>query len=107
MFLLKEDFKPEVLENGVVRTVKGYLEDLMVVELVWQKGMEGAIHTHPHRQCCYIIRGSFEADYNGEKKILHAGECLYVEGNVPHGMVALEDNCLMLDIFTPMRQDFI
>ena len=107
MFMRKEDFEPEVLENGVVRTIKGYLEDLMVVELVWQKGMEGAVHTHPHRQCCYIMEGRFEADINGEKQILEKGECFYVEADVPHGLVALEDNGRILDIFTPMRKDFV
>lgn len=106
-FILKEDFCPEVLDNGVIRTIKGYINDLMVVELLWKKGMEGVVHTHPHRQCGYIVRGSFEANLNGEKKILTAGECFYVEAGVPHGLIALEDDGLMLDIFTPMREDFI
>lgn len=106
-FVTKEEFAPEVLDNGVVRTVKGYLEDLMVVELVWQKGMAGTVHTHPHRQCVYIIRGSFEADLNGAKKTLGAGECFYIEGNVPHGLLALEDDSIILDIFTPMRENFV
>lgn len=106
MFVLKENVKPEVLENGVVRTIKGYIEDLMVAELVWQKGMEGAVHTHPHCQCGYVLKGSFEADINGEKQILGPGECFYVEANVPHGLTALEDDGVILDIFTPMRKDF-
>ncbi len=102
-----QDVTPQVLDNGVVRTIKGYIQDLMVVELKWQKGMEGAVHTHPHRQCGYIIKGSFEANLDGEKKVLSAGECFYVEAGVPHGLIALEDDSLMLDIFTPMREDFI
>lgn len=106
-FVTSQDVVPETLENGVVRTIKGHMSDLMVVELKWQKGMEGAIHTHPHRQCGYILKGSFEANVDGEKKVLKSGECFYVEANVPHGLVALEDDSLMLDIFTPMREDFI
>lgn len=107
MFVLKEDGKPEVLENGVIRTIKGHIEDLMVVELQWNKGMVGAVHSHPHRQCGYILRGRFEAELNGEKKLLGPGECFYAEANVPHGLVCLEDDSLMLDIFTPMRKDFV
>lgn len=34
-------------------------------------------------------------------------ECLYVEEDVLYKMIALEDDCLMLDIFTPMGQDFV
>lgn len=107
IFFTKEEFEPKVLENGVVRTIKGHIDDLMVAELHWNQGQEGAVHTHPHRQCGYVIRGSFEANLDGEKKILGPGECFYVGADVPHGLIALEDNCLMLDIFTPMREDFL
>jgi quercetin dioxygenase-like cupin family protein len=107
MFILEKDMKPETLPNGVIRTIKGYLDDLMVVELKWQKGMVGDVHAHPHRQCGYIIKGTFEADMNGKKQIVKAGECFYSEANVPHGLVCLEDDSLMLDIFTPKREDFL
>lgn len=107
MFVSRENCKSEVLDNGVVRTVKGCMEDLMVVELVWQKGMEGAVHTHPHRQCGYVLKGKFEANIDGKKKVLGPGECFYVEADVPHGLLALEDGGVMLDIFTPMRKDFV
>ena len=45
IFFTKEEFQPEVLENGVVRTIKGYIEDLMVAELVWKKGQERIMKT--------------------------------------------------------------
>lgn len=106
-FVTKDMFKPETLENGVVRTIKGYLPDMMVVELVWKKGQEGAVHTHPHRQCTYIIKGTFESNLNGKKQILGPGECVYTEAEVPHGLIALEDDSVILDIFTPMREDFV
>lgn len=106
MFITQKDCTPQILDNGVVRTIKGYIDDLMVAELVWKKGQEGAVHTHPHRQCGYIIKGSFEANLNGEKQILGPGECFYAEADVPHGLIALEDS-VMLDIFTPMRKDFV
>lgn len=107
MFFTRDQFSPETLENGVVRTVKGYIGDLMVVELRWKRGMEGAVHTHPHRQCSYILKGVFEASVGGEKKLLSAGECVYVEAGVPHGMLARSENGVLLDVFTPMREDLV
>ena len=68
IFFTKEEFQPEVLENGVVRTIKGYIEDLMVAELVWKKGQEGAVHSHPHRQCDYILKGSLRQISMGRKE---------------------------------------
>jgi len=107
MFVLDSDTTPTVLENGVVRKIKGYIEDLMVCELLWQKGMVGDLHRHPHRQCGYIIRGTFEANMDGKKQVLHGGDCFYCERDVPHGLVCLKDDSLMLDIFTPKREDFL
>lgn len=40
-------------------------------------------------------------------KAAAAGDCFYIEANVPHGLVALEDGGVILDIFTPKRDDFI
>jgi quercetin dioxygenase-like cupin family protein len=107
MFVYAKDCKVEVLENGVKRVIKNWIGDLMAVELTWGKGMVGAVHTHPHRQCGYCVKGRFEAEMNGEKAVLEAGDCFYAEAGVPHGLTALEDDSVFLDIFTPYREDFV
>lgn len=106
MFIKKKNCTPEVVDSGAVRMIKGFIPELMVVELTWEAGQEGAVHTHPHCQCGYIIEGTFEATVGDETEILHGGDCFYAESNVPHGLVALTDG-KMLDIFTPMREDFV
>jgi len=107
MIVYAKNCKEEILENGVKRVIKKWINDLMVVELTWGKGMVGAVHTHPHRQCGYVLKGRFEAELNGEKAILTEGDCFYAEGGVPHGLTALEDGSVFLDIFTPYREDFV
>ena len=107
MFYLHDEKNEKKLENGVIRTVKGYINDLMVCELKWDKGMVGTVHTHPHSQCGYVLKGSFEADIEGEKQILKAGDCFYAEPDRPHGLICLEDGSVLLDIFTPHRADFL
>lgn len=107
MFIYANQCPEEVLANGVRRKIKGWIDDLMVVELTWQAGMTGAVHTHPHRQCGYVIKGSFESRAEGETAILRPGDCVYTEADVPHGLVALEDGSVFLDIFTPCREDFV
>ena len=107
MFYKHSKENEKLLPNGVTRTIKSYIKDLMVCELKWNKGMFGEPHSHPHAQCGYIVKGSFEATVGDEKTVLHAGDCFYAEGNVVHSLLCLEDDSLMLDIFTPMREDFI
>ena len=52
------------------------------------------------------IRGKFEAEIGGEKKIIGVGDTYYTEPDVAHGVVCLEKGKL-LDIFTPERKDFL
>ena len=101
MFVLDSEVTGEVLENGVVRKVKGYLDDLMLVELHWKAGQEGALHTHP-----YVLSGAFESNVEGAKQVLRAGDCVYTAGGQLHGLLALEDGAI-LDVFTPVREDFL
>ncbi|MCD8140615.1 MAG: cupin domain-containing protein [Planctomycetaceae bacterium] len=107
MFIHDDQCTETVLDNGVVRKIKGFLPDLMLVELIWKKGQTGAVHHHPHRQAGYVVQGSFEADVEGEKTVLRAGDCYYTTADQPHGLVALEDDSVLLDVFTPMREDFV
>lgn len=95
------------LGGGVVRKVLAYSENLMSVELHFEKGAVGAKHSHPHEQIGYLISGSLLYQEEGqEDKVLVAGDTYYVEPDVVHGVVALEET-MLLDIFTPMRKDFV
>lgn len=107
MIVYAKDCKEEKMENGTTRVVKGYIDDLMLVEVTFPKGAVGAVHSHPHRQVGYVVKGSFEGVVAGEETVLRAGDCYYTKENELHGMVALEEGSVLLDIFTPMREDFV
>ena len=47
-----------------------------------------------------------EYEVEGEKHILHQGDSYYVAPDQLHGATALED-AVILDIFTPQREDFL
>jgi len=95
------------LGGGVMRKVLSYSEMLMACELTFEKGSVGAPHSHPHEQIGYIISGKLVYQEEGQTdKVLETGDTYYVAPNVVHGVQILEDTKL-LDIFTPMREDFV
>lgn len=95
------------LGGGVQRKVLSYSENIMSVELHFEKGAIGALHSHPHEQIGYVISGSLIYKEEGqEDKILKTGDTYYVAPNVEHGVVALEET-MLFDVFTPMRKDFV
>lgn len=103
---IRSEKKLQDLGGGVNRRVLAYNKDLMTVEVIFEKGAEGATHTHPHTQCTYVLSGKFEYSVEGESVVLSAGDSIVVPPNLPHGTLCLEAGTL-IDTFTPMRDDFI
>lgn len=107
MFVNHDAVSPNVLSESVRRKVLGTGGALMMVEVAFAKGGVGDVHAHEaHEQVSYVVRGRFEVMVGGEKRILAAGDSFYAGLHVPHGVVALEDGVL-LDVFTPPREDFL
>lgn len=107
MFAENKKIPSTDLGRGVARKVLSYSKNLMTVELCFEKGAVGAKHSHPHEQIGYIVSGKLVYQEEGcEDKILETGDTYYVAPNVVHGVEILEDTKL-LDIFTPMREDFV
>lgn len=96
----------EDLGGGVRRKMMGYDRNLMMTYVDFRKGAVGALHKHHHTQVTYIEKGSFEVQIGKEKQVLRSGDCYFIPSNIEHGVVALEDSTLV-DIFTPMREDFV
>ena len=93
--------------GGVMRKVLAYSDNIMNVELRFEKGAVGAMHKHPHEQIGYVLEGSLIYKEEGcEDAVLNTGDTYIVAPNVMHGIECLT-NVHLLDIFTPMREDFI
>ena len=94
------------LGGGVSRRVLAHTPQLMIVEVNFEKGGEGSVHTHPHSQSTYVLSGRFRFNVDGESVEVGPGDTLAFPPDIPHGTLCLEAGTL-LDIFTPMREDFV
>ena len=94
------------LGGGTTRRILAWNDELMAVEVCFEAGAEGAVHTHPHTQCSYVLSGKFLYSVEGEAVELLPGDSIVVPSGLPHGTVCLEKGVL-LDIFNPMREDFL
>ena len=101
-----QDVELQSCGSGVCRKILAYTDELMCVENRFEKGGVGTLHTHPHTQITYVVSGVFEFEIDGVKKTVTAGDTMLKKDGVVHGCVCLEAGVL-LDIFTPMRQDFV
>lgn len=101
-----DDVLAQPASPGVVRRVLAYSDDLMCVENTFEKGAVGSLHSHPHTQITYVVEGVFSFTIDGETRVVRRGDTLLKENGVVHGCTCLEAGVL-LDVFTPMRQDFV
>ncbi len=106
MFVTGNESAARDLGGGVRRKILAHGEKMMAVEVSFEKGAVGSMHTHPHVQISYVLEGKFEATIGGETKIISAGDTYLTDPDVPHGVVCLEKGKL-LDVFTPERKDFL
>jgi quercetin dioxygenase-like cupin family protein len=105
-FFFGNEREYEDLGGGVKRKILSYDQNLMTVEVVFEKGAVGAMHHHPHEQCTIVLEGAFEFTIGDETKVVRKGDSLYKQPNIEHGCVCLEAGKL-LDVFTPRRDDFL
>ncbi|MFC5410121.1 cupin domain-containing protein [Larkinella bovis] len=106
LFIHDTDRTWESVGPGVRRKIMAYDAGLMLVKVAFETGGVGAIHHHYHTQMSYVESGRFAITIGNETRELKAGDVYHIPPDVPHGAVALEAGVLV-DVFTPMREDFV
>jgi quercetin dioxygenase-like cupin family protein len=105
-FILTEKMEWEDLGGGVSRKFLGFDNQIMMVQVKFEKGSIGSAHEHFHTQATYCAAGKFEFTIGDEKQIVKAGDGVYIEPNIIHGALCLEAG-ILIDVFSPVREDFL
>ena len=93
--------------HGVTRTVLADSPELMLVEFAFAEGGEGLAHSHPHVQSTFVKAGHFRFIVGDESFEVGPGDAFVIPSGVTHGCKLLEGPGVLLDIFTPRREDFL
>lgn len=105
-FIEDDSIEWEVLDELVSRKIMAYESSLMIVKIKFKKGGIGPLHNHPHVQITHVQSGTFEVSIDGKKQILKGGDAFLVPSNLIHGVQCLEAG-ILIDTFSPMREDFL
>ena len=106
MWAINKDVEKINAAAGVERKILAYCDELMCVENHFEKGVSGALHSHPHTQITYVAEGSFEFTIGNETRVVNKGDAMLKKDGIKHGCVCLEKG-ILVDFFTPMREDLI
>ena len=100
-----DSVRKEQMNSSIWRKVVNG-EKMTMAQISISKGGVVPVHQHENEQMTYVIEGAVKFDITGQKVIVRKGEILHIPSNVPHAVVALED-AVSLEIFAPVRQDWI
>ena len=65
----------------------------LYMELKYRSGAEYEdieLVTHEGQECDIVIRGSMRIQIGSKAEILHAGDTIYYDSSIPHGMIAVD-----------------
>lgn len=80
--------------------------NMMLSYLEMDPGAEVPLHHHPHEQGGILIEGRLQLTIGDETRVVSPGAMFLIPPNVPHRAVALDGPVRVLDVFSPVREDY-
>ena len=96
----------EQLEEGIERQmIVG--EKVMICRLRIAPNIVTPAHDHPHEQMTIVEQGRALFTIGDEQRIAKAGDVLHFPSGTWHGATMLDEEVILVDIFSPIREDFL
>jgi quercetin dioxygenase-like cupin family protein len=100
------DIPVEDLGGGIRRQmIVG--ENIMMCRFRFAPFVETPAHRHSHEQMTLVVQGRVRFIIGGEERIVSPGEVLHFPSNSWHGATMLDEEVVLIDIFSPIREDFL
>ena len=81
-------------------------DNVMISVVRIAPGMAGEIHAHPEEQWGVLLEGSCIRVHDGRDHRVTAGDFWRTPGGIPHGFRAGPEGAVVLDIFSPPREEY-
>jgi len=94
----------EVFPGMYIRTFWGDNMLLSIVDIAPHS--EVPTHSHPHEQAGTVLTGELEMTIDGESRLLTAGDTYIISGGVEHSAKSGAVSCRVLDVFSPVRDEY-
>jgi quercetin dioxygenase-like cupin family protein len=82
-------------------------ERVMIVRFRFVPFLVTPEHRHPHEQMSLVVSGRIRFFIEGEERIASPGDVLHFPSNCLHGATMMDEEVVLIDIFSPIREDFL
>ena len=96
----------EQLSEGIVRQMV-YGETLMICRLTFAPGTVATAHDHVHEQMTIVEKGRVRFVLGSGEEVFGPGDVLLLPSGFWHGATMLDEEVVLIDIFSPIREEFL
>jgi quercetin dioxygenase-like cupin family protein len=82
-------------------------QNIMVVRFRFVPFLVTPEHTHAHEQMSLVVSGRVRFFIEGKETIASPGDILHFPSHCRHGATMMDEEVVLIDIFSPIREDFL
>ena len=93
-------------EAGTVRRRFVSGEKMTIALVTFEPHSATEAHRHENEQFAFVLSGRLEFQVEGVPVVVQGGEVMHLASNEWHGARSLEEPAVVLDVFSPPRDDW-
>lgn len=92
--------------DGIDRKTLVHGDKTLMVEFRLLKGATLPLHSHPHEQTGYLVKGRIRLTIGSDVHEAVPGDSWCIPGGVFHSAEIIEDS-VAVELFSPVREDYL
>ena len=92
--------------DGIEQKTLVHGDKTLMVEFRLQKGAILPLHSHPHEQIGYLVKGHIRLTVGAEVHDVQPGDSWCIPGDVLHCAEIIEES-VAVEVFSPVREDYL
>ncbi|MGE5344203.1 MAG: cupin domain-containing protein [Candidatus Omnitrophota bacterium] len=92
--------------HGVTFEVLAVGPQSMITKMIYKLENKVPFHTHPNEQDGYVVSGKYKICIDSTEETIQTGDSYAIPGHVQHSLEVIEPG-IVIDVFTPPRQDYL
>lgn len=106
MIYRNRDAAPGEIMPGLLRRTLAIGKSMMICQFDLDSGVAIPLHSHPHEQVGYVVKGLVRLTVDGQRFDLGPGDSYCAPSGALHSALALQPS-VVVDTFHPPRDDYM
>ena len=108
LYMIRKNNEGDYVEmaEGIRRKTLAFGDNTVICEFSFKKGAVIPPHNHIFEQTGYLILGKLLFTIDGDEHEVNPGDGWCIRANVEHSAMVPE-NTLLVEVFSPVREDYL